>query len=84
MSFFLRLQQTAQSDAVVLLLVALLVSVRAKLTSSGQPFQQRQLFAAVQASHMFVIGVDRRFVKAISGSFYTVKLLSSLSQASSL
>ena len=81
---FLSLEQATEGYPVVLFLVTLLVSVGAELSSAPQPFQQRQLFAAVEASHMDVIGVLSQFVKALSGCFYTVKRLSRLSQVSSL
>src|SRR5258708_20852254 len=55
-SLRLRLQQPAEGQAVVLLLVALLVRIGTKIAASGESLEERQLLSAVQASHMSVIG----------------------------
>jgi hypothetical protein len=49
------LEQAIYGDAVVFVLIALFVGLRAKL-ATGQPLEQCQLLAAVQASHIGVIG----------------------------
>src|SRR5579864_2745606 len=51
------LQQTTEPYAVVLFLVALLVSFGTELSApAGESFEQRKLLATVQATHMRVIG----------------------------
>jgi hypothetical protein len=42
----------------------MLVGVRAEFASTSQSFQQRQLLAAVQASHMQLIGASRQLVNS--------------------
>jgi hypothetical protein len=77
---FLSLQQAAQGKTIVFFLIALLVGIRAEIASAGPSFQQRQLFAAVQASHAPIIGSSRELVNSSQGCFYTVKHLSTLSK----
>jgi hypothetical protein len=52
----LRLQQAAERKAVILFLVAVLVSVGTELATTRESFEQGQLLSAVQATHMRVIG----------------------------
>jgi hypothetical protein len=50
------LQQAAERKAVILFLVAVLVSVGTEVAAAGESLEQRQLLSAVQATHMRVIG----------------------------
>src|SRR5579884_101994 len=57
----LRLQQTAERQAVVLVLIALAMSIGTKVATAGQLTEQRELPAAIQTSHTCLIGANRAF-----------------------
>lgn len=50
-AFGLCLKKAVQSETIVFFVITVFVRLRAEFTSSGEPSEERELLAAIQASH---------------------------------
>jgi hypothetical protein len=69
------LQQSVQRELIVFLLVLLAMSVRAELSASRPPLEERELLAAIQTPHVALIDGFDLMLKGTLTPFYAVKHL---------
>jgi len=71
------LQEAAQRELIVFVLVLLSMGVRAELSTSSPALQERELLSAIKTPHMAQIVPFHLMLKGTLTAFYAVKHLSS-------